>query len=149
MRTTRNYAALPHEYIDEMAELTDEEFGHLVRGLLRYSMTGELLEPKGNERFYARRVMMQEDRFQASYNELTAKRSEAGRKGAESRWHSKASLPYGSDGNTETETKIKPNNTTLPRSTERRNKAAAAAQTERMRKDMEAVVRITQGGAEK
>lgn len=148
----RNYAALPHEYLDEMAELTDEEFGHLVRGLLRYSMTGELLEPQGNARFYARRVMMQEDRFQASYNELTAKRSEAGKKGAASRWNGKAILPDGTHDNTETKTETEtksntnPYNKTVPRSTERRNKAASAAGGERLKRDMEELARMKREG---
>lgn len=95
----RTYAALPHEYDEEMAELTDEEFGRLMRGLLRYSMNGEAIVPEGNEKFYVKRVMFQEDRFQQSYDELTQKRSEAGKKGAAARWGSKAILPYASDDN--------------------------------------------------
>ena len=148
----RNYAALPHEYLEEMQVLDDEEFGRLVRALLRYSATGERTELTGNERFYAHRVFMQEDRFQASYNDLTAKRSEAGRKGAAVRWSGgdgNASLPLAGDGrqgNTKTETKPKQNNTTLPRSTERRNRAAPAAQTERMKRDMAEMAKLMEGG---
>ncbi|MGN1004077.1 MAG: DUF6291 domain-containing protein, partial [Oscillospiraceae bacterium] len=147
----RNYAALPHEYLEEMAALTDEEFGRMVRELLRYSMTGEPVQLTGNERFYARRVMMQEDRFQASYNDLTAKRSEAGRKGAAARWNAgdgNAILPLANDrkdGKTKTQTETKLNNTTVPRSAERRNRAAPAAQTERMKRDMEKMAKLTEG----
>ena len=151
----RNYAALPHEYLEEMAALTDEEFGRMVRGLLRYSITGEPVQLTGNERFYARRVMMQEDRFQASYNDLTAKRSEAGKKGAAARWNAgdgNAILPLAPDGKhgkteTKTETETKLNNTTVPRSAERRNKAAGAAQTERMKQDMAEMAKLMEGGA--
>ncbi len=50
----RTYVALLHEYLEEMEELTDEEFGRLCRGLLRYSATGEVFEPSGNERFFVR-----------------------------------------------------------------------------------------------
>ncbi|MGM9607314.1 MAG: DUF6291 domain-containing protein [Oscillospiraceae bacterium] len=150
----RNYAALPHEYLEEMQALSDEEFGRLVRGLLRYSMTGEPVQPAGNERFYAHRVMMQEDRFQASYNDLTARRSEAGRKAAQARWSREpdAAACERMPGNakpgntkTETETKTKQNNTTVPRSAERRNRAAPAAQTERMKQDMAEMAKWTEG----
>ena len=84
----RNYAALPHEYLEEMSELDDAEFGRLARALLRYSMNGEQITSSGNERFYAKRVMAQEDRFQNSYadNGKNQKKSEAGLKGAQARW---------------------------------------------------------------
>lgn len=59
----RNYAALPYDYLEEMEALNDAEFGRLTRALLAYSMTGEQIALCGNERFYAKRVMSQEDRF--------------------------------------------------------------------------------------
>ena len=31
----RNYAALPYDYLEEMALLSDEEFGRVCRALLR------------------------------------------------------------------------------------------------------------------
>ena len=82
----RNYAALPHEYWDEMAELTDEEWGRLTRALLRYSMFGEESDLPGNERFFWRRVVNREDGLQQHYEDLAAIRSEAGKKGAAARW---------------------------------------------------------------
>lgn len=82
----RTYVALLHEYLEEMEELTDEEFGRLCRGLLRYSATGEVFEPSGNERFFVRHVMAQEDRHQESYERISKARSEAGKKGMASRW---------------------------------------------------------------
>ena len=36
----RDYTAVPWEYLDEMEELTDEEFGRLIRALLLYSQRG-------------------------------------------------------------------------------------------------------------
>lgn len=78
---SRTYAAVPHEYLEEMEALSDAEFGRLTRALLRYSMTGEAIALNGNERFFAKRVMMQEDRHQASYADLSRKRSEAGKTG--------------------------------------------------------------------
>ena len=64
-----------------------EEFGRLIRGLLRYSRDGEVIDLDGNERFFAKRMMNQEDINARHYAELSAKRSEAGRLGALSRWH--------------------------------------------------------------
>lgn len=116
----RNYAALPHEYIEEFKELTYEEIGRLVSALLHYSATGEDIKPEGNERFLWRRVVTQEDRFQESYDEVSNARREAGRKGAQSRWgkteeetalpdgkNGKAMLAIGKNSNTETNTDTK------------------------------------------
>jgi len=107
----RNYAALPHEYLEEMDELNDEEFGRLCRALLRYSMSGEETALPGAERLLFKRVCMQEQRFQASYDALTASRREAGKKGAAKRWHGGDGGAMPDDGksgytdtNTETET---------------------------------------------
>lgn len=82
----RTYAALPHEYLEEMELLNDAEFGRLIRALLKYSMTGEIPSLSGSERVLFPRVKMQEDRYQASYEELSDTRSEAGKKGAAKRW---------------------------------------------------------------
>lgn len=83
----RNYAALPYDYLEEMDALNDAEFGRLTRALLTYSKTGEQIALCGNERFYAKRVMSQEDRFKESYEEQTKKRSEAGKKGMANRYN--------------------------------------------------------------
>lgn len=116
----RNYAALPFDYLKEMEALNDAEFGRLTRALLVYSMTGEKIALCGNERFYANRVMAQEDRFKASYAEISDARSEAGKAGAAVRWqngkgsfangkNSKAIPANGKNGNTETKTKTDTN----------------------------------------
>lgn len=119
----RNYAALPYDYLEEMEALNDAEFGRLTRALLAYSMTGEQIALCGNERFYAKRVMSQEDRFKASYEEVSVVRSEAGKAGAAARWqngkrifangkNSKAISANGKNGYTETKTDT--NTDTLP-----------------------------------
>lgn len=77
----RNYAALFHEYLDEMADLTDAEFGRLARALLVYSSTGEFPALNGNERLFKRRVIAQEDRVQESYNSMTERNRENGKSG--------------------------------------------------------------------
>ena len=121
----RNYAALPYEYLEEMEALNDAEFGRLTRALLTYSMTGEQIALCGNERFYAKRVMSQEDRYKASYEDVSTARSEAGKAGAAARWqngkrifvngkNSKAIPANGKNGNTETKTKTKTETDTLP-----------------------------------
>lgn len=83
----RNYAALPYDYLQEMELLTDAEFGRLCRALLKYSSTGEMEELSGNERVLFPRVKLQEDRFQASYQEQIDRRREAGQRGANARWN--------------------------------------------------------------
>lgn len=82
----RAYAAVPYEYFEEMADLTDEEFGRLMRALVWYSMTGEERELPGNERFFWRRVVNRELGLQQHYEEVSNVRSEAGKKGAAARW---------------------------------------------------------------
>ena len=119
----RNYAALPYDYLEEMEALNDAEFGRLTRALLVYSMTGEPLALCGNERFYAKRVMAQEDRFKASYDDISTPRREAGKAGAAARWQNgkrifangkngKAIVANGKNGNTETNTETKTNTNT-------------------------------------
>lgn len=114
----RNYVALPYEYLEELDALNDAEFGRLTRALLKYSMTGEPIALCGNERFYAKRLMKQEDRFKANYDEISDARSEAGKKGAASRWQNngkngKAIANDGKNGNTNTNTDTD-NNTSPP-----------------------------------
>lgn len=117
----RNYAALPYDYLEEMAALNDAEFGRLTRALLIYSMTGEPIALCGNERFYAKRVMAQEDRFRASYEEQIAVKSERGKAGAKARWsnakNAQACLSITSNaknGNTETKTETDTETNALP-----------------------------------
>lgn len=82
----RNYVAVPYEYLEEMEPLTDEEFGRLMRDLIAYSQTGTPITSEGNERFYAKRVTAQEDRFRSSYEEQAEAYSERGKAGAKARW---------------------------------------------------------------
>ena len=106
----RNYAAIPYDYGREMSRLSDAEFGRLVRALLKYSETGEPIDLRGNESYFTERVMMQEDRFRESYDDLSKTRSDAGKAGASKRWQRMANdgkgwQADGKKGNTETETK--------------------------------------------
>ena len=111
----RNYAALLHEYLEEMELYSDEEFGRLCRALLRYSMSGEAQELTGPEKFAWHRVKTQEDRFQSNYEDIAAKRREAGKSGAAKRWDSKnsnaidAMASDSKNAKTETKTETKTN----------------------------------------
>ena len=80
MENTRDYAAVPHEYLEELEELDDTEFGRLIRALLRYSRDGSVTPLSGNERFCYRRVRMREDRYQGIYQSLGEKRRQSARK---------------------------------------------------------------------
>lgn len=102
----RTYCPFPYEYLEEMVELNDAEFGRLARALIKYSATGEPIALSGNERFYAKRVMMREDRFQKKITdeEIRQKRSEAGKAGAAVRWQKHGKMANDSkNGNIETE----------------------------------------------
>lgn len=103
----RDYAAVPHEYREEMSELSDTEFGRLIRALLLYSETGEPVALRGNERFYAKRVMAEEDRHRRSYEETIASRSRAGKASAAARQQRSTGADKSSDTDTDTDTETK------------------------------------------
>lgn len=73
----KDYTAIPHGYLSECEMLTDEEFGRLIRGLLRYSMDGTPICADGNARFFARRMMNQEDINRKRYSDVTHGRTRA------------------------------------------------------------------------
>ena len=81
-----SYCAVPHIYLDECETLSDAEFGRLMRALLRYSRDGEAIDLDGNERFFARRMMNQEDVNAAHYAEAQARRVEKAIHAARVRW---------------------------------------------------------------
>lgn len=81
-----NYTALPFDFLEEAADLTDEEYGRLIRWAQYYQQTGEVGELPGNERFLARRLKMQIDRYCENYEQKAGARRDAGRKGAAARW---------------------------------------------------------------
>ena len=82
---SRNYAAIPYDYLNEMEVLSDAEFGRLVRALLVYSSTGEVPALSGSEKVLFPRVRATEDKFKAAYEELIQKRKNAAKKSWESR----------------------------------------------------------------
>lgn len=82
----RNYIPLTFEFVEESEELSDIEFGRLIRQGIKYAKAGEPIALNGNERFFAKRLMNQIDRANQSYVEVCEKRKEAGKRGAEVRW---------------------------------------------------------------
>lgn len=131
----RDYAALPHEYLEEMAELDDAEFGRLARALLKYSATGEVVELSGNERFYYCRVIRREDRYQQSYESTSARNRENGKKGGRPKNPEKAGETQKTETNTETKTNTKTKTDPLPATAGKR----AARAAERMRRESQAL----------
>lgn len=73
----KNYTAVPHVYLSECAMLTDAEFGQLIRGLLRFSVDGTPIEVGGNARFFAQRMMNQEEINRKRYSDVSHGRAHA------------------------------------------------------------------------
>ena len=117
----RNYAALKHEYLEEMDILTDEEFGRLCRALLAYSMDGIPIELTGMEKAYAKRVMRQEDQFQESYEKIGARNRANGGKGG--RPKKTTSEETDDNPNKPTETQNNPNKPTETQITKSKSKS--------------------------
>lgn len=83
--TEREFIPMPCEYLEEMQDLTDEDFGRLMRALLAYGMYGTEVTLGGDCRFFCRRVMNKDDYYSARAKEeleRARKRSEAARKSA-------------------------------------------------------------------
>lgn len=78
---SREYMCLYHSWQDTGAPLTDEEFGRLVRGALKYSADGTVPDLTGNEKYLWPTIKWQIDRDKQYYEESSNRRREAGRKG--------------------------------------------------------------------
>ena len=84
---SRDYTAVPHEYLEEMDVLSDAEFGRLIRALLAYSMTGEERELSGGEKAHWKRVRNRENRYQESFADNEKGKTERARNAAMARWN--------------------------------------------------------------
>ena len=69
----REYVPVPIEYLSEMEPLSDENFGRLIRALLRYGQDGTPIDLTGDCRFYAVRVMNKDNHYAAQAKEDEAK----------------------------------------------------------------------------
>ena len=83
----RPYTPIPNEWLEEMGELDDAEYGRLIRWCQSYNITGDTEKLCGNERFYLKRCQNAIDRFNEKYEESDTKKSEAGKVAAYARWH--------------------------------------------------------------
>ena len=84
----RNYTPIPNEYFGEMAKLTDEQFGRLMRGCVQYNLTGKFPAMKDPEDFYRQRCINRLDRYNEEFEKTVEQRRRAGILGAQKRWHS-------------------------------------------------------------
>ena len=100
---SRDYTAVPHEYLEEMDILSDAEFGRLIRALLAYSMTGEERELSGGEKAHWKRVRNRENRYQESFADNEKGKTERARNAAKARWNhannANASVSNANDAN--------------------------------------------------
>lgn len=81
------YTPIPYNFLNDMGELSDAEFGRLIRACLTYSTVGEFPALCGNERFYLAMCKREIDRIVEAGEEASRKKSEAGKKGMAKRWH--------------------------------------------------------------
>lgn len=87
----RPYTPIPNEWLEEMGELDDAEYGRLIRWCQSYNITGETEKLDGNERFYLKRCANAINRFNEKYEESDTRKSEAGKVAANARWHKNVS----------------------------------------------------------
>lgn len=83
----RPYTPIPDEWLEEMGELGDAEYGRLIRWCQTYNITGEEGKLNGNERFYLKRCKNAIDRCLENYAKISEVRSVAGKIGADARWN--------------------------------------------------------------
>ncbi|MBQ8074898.1 MAG: hypothetical protein IJ237_02830 [Oscillospiraceae bacterium] len=76
----REYVPVPIEYLAEMEPLSDENFGRLIRALLRYGSDGTPIDIDGDCRFYAVRVMNKDDHYALRAEEEEEKRERTSRR---------------------------------------------------------------------
>ncbi len=83
----RDYLPLPNEYMEEMRELSDAEFGRLIRALQEYTITGKEPTLTGSERYFSVRCVNRDKRYREAFATMDQKRRSAAKKGAAARWN--------------------------------------------------------------
>lgn len=115
------YTPLPLEFLEEMEELGDAEYGRLVRWGQHYHLTGEKSKLSGNERFYAKRMQMQIDRFIENYEASVEQRRQAGIASANARQRSLTPVNEIQRDETKPKPKPKPKPSSSPDGEESKN----------------------------
>lgn len=72
---------LYHSYLSTMEDLSDAEFGRLVRAALEYSYAGTTRQLSGNERILFKTVKFQIDRDSEKYEKVCERNKANGQKG--------------------------------------------------------------------
>ena len=84
----REYTPVPLEYLEEMVDLTDAEFGELMRALLNYVINGVEVRCEGKGNMFRNRVMRKADYYAKAFaeeEERRKKRSEHAKIAADAR----------------------------------------------------------------
>ena len=85
----REYTPLPFEYFEEMQDLTDEEFGELMRALILYARDGKEISCKGKGNIFRVRLMHKDNHYAKANEEeqqRKAIRSNSARKSVSARY---------------------------------------------------------------
>lgn len=90
-----NYTPVPHEFLDELDCLSDEEYGRLIRAMQGYFMDGQEPEFPGQERLFWKRCRNTMDRYVESYTARYAANGDNGKKGGRPRKISVEENPSG------------------------------------------------------
>lgn len=95
----RTYIPIFVDWLESTKKLTAAEKGRLVDALCSYARGDASWEKlvKGNERFLVDELKLKIDRYYDRLDEISARRSEAGKKGAGKRWQSMANDANASD----------------------------------------------------
>ena len=81
----REYMCLYHSYLETASELTDEEFGRLIRASLEYSRDGTTRPLTGNEKILYPTFRWQIDKDKDYFEDIGKKRKSAGSAGGKSK----------------------------------------------------------------
>lgn len=98
-----NYTPVPHEFLDELDCLSDEEYGRLIRAMQGYFMDGQAPELPGQERLFWKRCRNTMDRYAESYTARYAANGDNGKKGGRPRKISVEENPKNPPGFEETQ----------------------------------------------
>lgn len=77
----KNSLVIYYDILEQLEDFSDEQFGHLLRAVIRYDMTGDLPNLKGNLNIVFKMMKPVLDKNKDKYEELCEKRRIAGSKG--------------------------------------------------------------------
>lgn len=81
------------DWRERYQKLSDAEFGRLMRAAIAYKGGNPVPELTGREELMWDGIKLDIDRDNEQYSAICEARSEAGRRGAETRWNGKSNLP--------------------------------------------------------